>query len=273
MLVEAAAVTATSVRSGQVVMFTESASPVPTPAPEHHRRFVATRLGVPHLMASAAIPTLFPSVHVDQPDEAAGWYVDGATRRRRPFAPALDLGADRVMVVGTGGLHPPDPDLERDAVGVDLGDGAATLLGAVMDDPLRHDLHRLAEINAMAEDPALAPALDRHREARGRSPYRAVPCVAVAPEDGEELARAAMEVFRANHGTLRRTLGDPDMQVMHRLLGSDSPLQGELLSYLMFDRDFFEAAAGFGRRDARSWVEANPDLWRTDGLSPGSAPS
>ena len=93
-----------------------------------------------------------------------------------------------------------------------------------------------------------------------------MPYVAVAPEDGTELARSAMHVFRANHGSLLRTLGDPDMQIMHRLLGSDSPLQGELLSYLMFDPDFFDTAVGFGRRDAQRWVEAHPDLWRTDGL-------
>ena len=265
-VVEAAAVTATSVRTGRVVVFTESASPVPRAAPEFHGRFVATRLDVSHLMASAAIPTLFSSVRIDDPAEAAGWYVDGATRRRVPLAPALELDADRVVLVGTGGLRPPDPDFDRDGVAVDLGDGLATLLGAVMDDPLRHDLRRLAEINAMAGDPEVAPALRRHREARGRSAYRTVPYVAVAPTDGEELARAAMDVFRANHGSLRRTLGDPDMQIMHRLLGSDSPLQGELLSYLMFDPDFFAAASELGRRDGRRWVEDHPHLWRTDGL-------
>jgi NTE family protein len=270
-VIETAAVTATSVRTGNVVMFTESTSPLPRPAPDHHRRFVATRLNVSHLMASAAIPALFPSVRVDEPAEAAGWYVDGATRRRVPLAPALELDADRVVVVGTGGLHPPGPDRDRDGEAVDLGDGLATLLGAVMDDPLRADLRLLGEVNALAEDADLGPVLNHHREARGRTAYRAVPYVAVAPEDGEELARAAMHVFRANHGSLRSTLGDPDMQVMHRLLGSDSPLQGELLSYLLFDPDFFDAAVELGRRDARRWVEAHPDLWRTDALpAPGS---
>jgi len=265
-LVETAAVTATSVRTGQVVLFTESGSTLPPSAPDHHRRFVATRLGVSHLMASAAIPALFPSVRVDEPLEAAGWYVDGATRRRVPLAPALELDADRVVVVGTGGLRPPESDPDRDAVAVDLGDGGATLLGSVMDDPLRHDLRRLAEVNEFAQDAELAPLLRRHREARGQSAYRTVPYVAVAPERGEELAVVAMEVFRANHGSLRRTIGDPDMQIMHRLLGSDSPLQGELLSYLLFDPDFFDAAADLGRRDARRWVEDHPDLWRTDAL-------
>jgi NTE family protein len=265
-LVHTAAITATSVRTGQVIMFTESTSALPPPAPDHRRRYVATRLNVSHLMASAAIPVLFPSVLVDDPAEAAGWYVDGATRRRVPLAPALELDADHVVVVGTGGLNPPDPDLNRDGVAVDLGDGGATLLGAVMDDPLRHDLRRLAEANAMAEDDELVPALRRHREARGQAEYRSVPYVAVAPEDGEELAQTAMRVFRANHGSLRGTLGDPDIQVMHRLLGSDSPLQGELLSYLLFDPDFFDAAADLGRRDARRWVERHPSLWRTEAL-------
>jgi NTE family protein len=264
--IESAAVVATSVRTGRVIVFTESGSPVPDATPEFHGRFVATRLDVPHLMASAAIPALFPSVHVDEPAEAAGWYVDGATRRRAPLAPALELGANHVVVIGTGGLLPPAADTDLDLAAVDLGDAAATLLGAVMDDPLRHDLRRLAELNAMTGDAELAPVLTRHREARGRSAYRTVPYIAVAPEDGEELARTAMQVFRSNHGSLLRTLGDPDLQVMHRLLGSDSPLQGELLSYLLFDPDFFEVASGFGHRDALRWVEQHPDLWRTDGL-------
>ena len=265
-VLESASVVAASVRTGRVIVFTESRHPVPRSTPEPHGRFEATRLDVPHLMASAAIPVLFPSVHVDEPEGAAGWYVDGATRRRAPLSPALELGADRIVVIGTGGLRPPDADSDLDRVPVDLGDAGATLLGAVMDDPLRHDLRRLAELNAMTGDPELAPILERHREERGKSVYRTVPYVAIAPEDGTELARTAMQVFRANHGSLLRTLGDPDLQVMHRLLGSDSPLQGELLSYLMFDPDFFAAASEFGERDARRWVEQHPDLWRTEWL-------
>jgi NTE family protein len=268
-LVDVAAVTATSVRTGRVVMFAESSPAVadlPRPPAEHHRSYVATRLGVPHLMASAAIPALFPSVKVTEPAAAAGWYVDGATRRRVPLAPALELGADRVVVVGTGSLRAQEPDPEADLAQVDLGDGGATLLGAVMDDPLRHDLRRLAAVNGFAADPELVAALDRHREAIGRPPFRVTPYVAVAPGTGAELADLAMEVFRANHGTLRRTLLDPDLQLVHRLLGSDSPLQGELLSYLLFDPDFFTAAADLGRREAEAWLAGNPDLWRTGPL-------
>ncbi len=262
------AVTATGVRTGRVTMFAEAAPGVELPEPPggHHRRYLPTRLGVEHLMASSAIPALFPSVHVQQPPEGAGWYVDGATRRRYPLAPAIELGAARVCVVGTGSLEPAQPDADLDDAPVDLGDGGATLLGSVMDDPLRHDLRRLATVNAGAQDDQMAPHLDRHRADRDRAPYRVVPYAAVAPRRGSEISDVALEVYRSNHGSLRRTLGDPDLQIMHRLLGSDSPLQGELLSYLMFDADFFEEVAGLGARDARRWVEEHPDLWRTDAL-------
>jgi NTE family protein len=224
-------------------------------------------------MASSAIPALFPSVRVQEPAAASGWYVDGATRRRYPLAPAVELGADRIVAVGTGSLYPPEDDPDLDLAGVDLGDGAATLLGAVMDDPLRHDLRRFASVNSQAADPDMAPHLDRHRQARGRAAYRALPYAAVAPHRGDELSRVAMDVFRENHGSLLRTLGDPDLQVVHRILGSDSPLQGELLSYLMFDPDFFAAAADLGRRDARRWLDSDEGLWRTGPLDPAGGVS
>ncbi len=266
--VESTTVIATGVRTGRVTLFSETTAGVELPETPagHHLRWVPTRLGVDHLMASAAIPGLFPSVEVDGPGGAAGWYVDGATRRRFPMGPAVELGADRVLVVGTGSLHPAEDDPEKDRASVDLGDGVATLLGSVMDDPLRHDLRRLATANSHAGDPDIATHVNRLREERGRRPYRVVPYAAVVPERGAEISRCAMEVFRSNHGTLQGTLGDPDLQVVHRILGSDSPLQGELLSYLMFDPDFFDEVAGFGRRDAEAWLAAHPDLWTTEPL-------
>ena len=274
--IEVSAVTATSVRTGWVTMFaeaTEAYGELPDPPREHHRSYAATRLAVEHLMASAAIPVLFPSVKVSEPESAAGWYVDGATRRRVPLAPALELGADRLVVVGTGSLQAVDPDPVQDQADVDLAAGGATLLGAVMDDPLRHDLRRLAAVNGFADDDEVAPHLNRHRAAIGRPPFRVTPYVAVTPRTAADLADIALEVFRANHGTLRGSLLDPDLQLVHRLLGSDSPLQGELLSYLLFDPDFFSAAADLGRRDAEQWLVDNPEFWRTDGLAAMTDPT
>ena len=258
--VDALAVTATSVRTGRVVMFTEGPEDLPVPTEGSSRTYLTTTLTTDHLMASSAVPALFPSVRVEEPAAAAGWYVDGATRRRAPLAPALELGADRVVAVGAGRLTP--PTLEQDQrEDVDLADSAATLLGAVMDDPLRHDLRRLAETNALAGDPAVAAAVGRaHGET---APMRVVPYVGIAPRDGDALGEAALRTFRRNHGSLWHTVRDPDLQVMHRLLGSDSPLQGELLSYLMFDPDFFAAAVDQGREDGRAWLAEHPDVFTT----------
>ena len=260
--VDTLAVTATSVRTGRVVIFTEGAERLPSLPSEQHRHYVRARLDTDHLMASAAVPALFPSVRLDDPPAAAGWYVDGATRRRAPLVPALELGADRVVAIGTGRLHAPEPDPSADRAPVDLADSAATLLGAVMDDPLRHDLRRLREINALAADDRARDVLTDARAARSKGPVRVVPHVGIAPRDGAAMADAALATYRRNHGSLR-ALGDPDLHLMHRLLGSDSPLQGELLSYLMFDPDFFAAAGELGREDARTWLREHPELFAT----------
>ena len=267
--VESTTVIATGVRTGRVTLFSETTAGVELPETPagHHLRWVPTRLGVDHLMASAAIPGLFPSVEVDGPGEAAGWYVDGATRRRFPMGPAIELGADRVLVIGTGSLYPAEDDPEKDQAAVDLGDGDRDAAGLGDGRPAAPRPAPPGHRQRPGRPTPTSPAhVNRLREERGRRPYRVVPYAAVVPELGAEISDCAMEVFRANHGTLTGTLGDPDLHVVHRILGSDSPLQGELLSYLMFDPDFFDEVAGLGRRDAETWMSAHPDLWTTEPL-------
>ena len=80
------------------VGFVESASP--PPRSDREIEYVHTRLEGQHVRASAATRSLFPPVEVTSPPGAAGHYVDGATRLDAPIAPALALGAERVIVVG-----------------------------------------------------------------------------------------------------------------------------------------------------------------------------
>ncbi len=97
-LIAAVCVVATSVERGVPVGFVESAAP--PPRSDREIEYVHTRLEGQHVRASAAIPMLFPPVAVSAPLGAAGHYVDGATRLNAPIAPALALGAERVIVVG-----------------------------------------------------------------------------------------------------------------------------------------------------------------------------
>ena len=94
-LVDAVCVPATQIGTGRVVVFIESRErdvPRWTRDPSIVPR--PTRLLPTHAMASAAIPVLFPAVRV-----ASTYYADGGLRLNTPLAPALRLGADRVLVI------------------------------------------------------------------------------------------------------------------------------------------------------------------------------
>ncbi len=254
-VLDAVAVTATAVMTGRPVTFVErdSTQSVPTGG---EMTYHAAALGVDHVIGSAAIPALFPPVRIAAPAAAAGWYVDGSTRLHTPLRPALDLGVDQLVVIGTTSLQHREPR-DMDDRAVDIGDTAVTLLHAMVEDSLRRDVRRLAQINAhlVGGGPDVA-AVRRLRRAKGRPPYRQVPCITIAPDDPYEIGDLAHQVFRDRYQGWRG-LRDPDMEALYRLLGGDSPLQGELLSFVLFDELFHTELIRLGRRDARRWLHGN----------------
>ncbi|MEY3273618.1 MAG: hypothetical protein RLZZ341_2524, partial [Pseudomonadota bacterium] len=80
------AVTASSYTTGEHVTFYDSAAPV-APWQRSQRLAVAHRIGHEHLLASSAIPFVFPSVNL-QPAGQAGWFGDGSMRQTAPLSPA-----------------------------------------------------------------------------------------------------------------------------------------------------------------------------------------
>lgn len=189
---------------------------------------VPVPLGLDHLLASAAIPGLFPPVRVDGP--GAGWYLDGGVRLNAPFRSALDLGVTRLVVVSGHSVDVPP-------------------IGAPTDDP-----PDLAAVAAMAVRAILADALGddlRTLRRKNRRPGETVvPHLLVAPHDGE-LAALAARTFRA------ATPLD-DYWAIDRLLTAlgDGPGRDELLSLVLFRRGYAEALVEAGRRDAEAAVAA-----------------
>lgn len=231
----------TRIETGKSVAFVSSGDDVPPPA--RTIDYVGVDLAVQHVLAAASMPLLFPAVHVDRPAYARGWYADGTTRLSSPIKPALDLGARRLVVVSA------TPVTDRGLPGGEattphLGSGAAQILGGLVEDTVADDVHRLDEVNAFVRAGGAAPP--------GFPEMRDVPRAVVCPEAPGEIARVALEVLHEN-GALGgvRSL---DMPLVHRLLGGDGPLQGEVLSYLMFDRDFIDELIRLGQRDASSVV-------------------
>ncbi|MFX8055510.1 patatin-like phospholipase family protein, partial [Acinetobacter baumannii] len=68
---------------------------------------VQARLTLNHLMASSAIPFIFPAESLEL-DGMAEWFGDGSMRQSAPISPAVHLGADRVLVIGAGRMKEPE---------------------------------------------------------------------------------------------------------------------------------------------------------------------
>jgi NTE family protein len=268
-VMQAVCVVATSLDRGLPVGFVESAAPPPRSDREIH--YVHTRLEGQHVRASAAIPLLFPPVEVTAPLGASGHYVDGATRLNAPIAPALALGADRVIVVGYEPLAAERAPAARSGL-PRLADVAANALDGLLLDQVAHDVRRMLAVNAFfAESPATGTsrAARAYREAHGRPPYRRISYALVAPSRRGEIGALAETVFQDRYGGLRG-LRSPDFALLARLLGGGrASSRGELLSFILFDEVFIERLLQAGRTDAERWLADHPGFWSADAAAVG----
>jgi NTE family protein len=272
--VEVLASVATAARTGRTVVFVEGHGERVMHR-SHAIDYVPTSLDDQHVRASAAIPILFPPVRVEHPDPARGWYFDGGTRLNTPIKPALDLGAEKLIVVSTDSVAEPTKRPGRhESSAPDFGDGALHVLQGMLVDPVVEDMRILGNINMFFADSngrrkdrretrgrrlSDGPeAAKRYRKARGKPPYRRVPYIFIAPEKRGAIGRIATEVFRERYGGLKGIVRSPDFPLLNRLLGGESPTHGELLSYLFFDKEFIEEVIKLGQRDARRWLRTGP---------------
>ena len=98
-------------------------------------------LAVEHLMASTAMPFIFPAEPIGKQ-----YFIDGAVREAAPLSAAVHLGADRLLVIGSRDEHtrsPVDPDMPPPT----FGQIAGYMLDTIFLDGLYADLERLTRIN------------------------------------------------------------------------------------------------------------------------------
>jgi NTE family protein len=253
--------------------------------------YVATaQLGAEHMLASSAIPALFPAVRVTTPEDAAGWYFDGGPRLNTPIKPALWLGAKRVIVIALNSVassRTPAPEHQPD-----FYVGAAHLLHAALGDPLAQDIRTLANTNALITAGLRATngrfgrrGAERNEQPGGLDePVAPVPYIFIAPEDPLAIGEIAQRVY---HKHYRRawSADTRDLWLLGKVLdaGADA-MHGELLSYVFFAGEFAEELIRLGQADACRWIDEHPtDLWQLDplpdwsqapnGTSPAPSPS
>jgi len=243
--VESVIVTAQHVLSGWTHVFVESA-PTATFVPSRDPRRVARRglLGPEHVLASAAVPFLFPLRRIEQ-----GWYCDGAFSYNTPLAPATRAGCDRLAVISLAllGLDRPVGPAEPRPDALQL---LSRLLASVIAGGVDADLVALERVNAMVSllEGSLSPDdLERFhgivRTTRGL-PYRRIETLIfrAAPELG---ALGADHLRELTHGRRYGRL------VEWFFGGGHGGAAAALLSFLLFEGDFADRLIAVGQRVAR----------------------
>lgn len=156
----ALAVTASSYSSGEHFTFYDSAEPI-APWLRSQRVAAPTRLTQAHLLASSAIPFVFPATELEH-QGARGWFGDGSMRQTAPLSPAIHLGAQRLLVIGAGRMHEPTGRTPPRGDYPNLAQIAGHAMSSIFLDALAVDVERLRRINrtlALLPESALAQSL------------------------------------------------------------------------------------------------------------------
>lgn len=236
-IIRALCVNAMSYSEGESVSFFQGG-----PDLKEWRRFrrygVRARLNIDHLMASLAIPTVFPTVKI-----GSEYFGDGAVRQLAPISPALHLGADRIFVVGVSDNRSPvhwGKQRLRPKHSPSIAQIGGHLFNAAFIDSLEGDLEHLERVNHL---------LEAAEEKGGNldTPLRPVETAVIEPSQSlEDIAARKVQhlagilrfIFRATGGT--------------NTGGGASPA-----SYLLFERPFTSELIDLGYQDA---------MWAQDSL-------
>jgi NTE family protein len=224
----AVSVTASGYTSGQSVSFFQGGSGLE--GWERNQRIgAAVSLKLEYLLASAALPFIFPAVKVHRE-----YFGDGSVRQIAPISPALHLGADRVLVVGTG-RQTPDQARARSNVYPSVAQVAGHALNSIFLDGLSVDLERLERINKTV---SLIPA---DMLAAAKLPLRPVKVLFISPS--LPLERIASRFVHELPATVRFIL---------RPTGALNRSGSNLVSYLLFEESFCRTLIDLGYQDTVS---------------------
>jgi NTE family protein len=222
----ALSVTASGYTSGQSLSFFQG---VPGLAGWQRAR----RIGVPemididHLMASSALPFIFPAVPLRRE-----FFGDGSMRQIAPISPALHLGADRVMVIGAGRHAGAATERTRTIAYPSLAQIAGHALNSIFLDSLEVDIERLQRINRTIR---LISPEDRSRH---DVQLREIDVLVISPS--EEIDRIAARYTRELPRPIRFLL---------RGLGATRTGGATLTSYLLFEPAYCGALIALGYKD------------------------
>jgi NTE family protein len=238
----AVGLTATSYATGRTVTYVQGGADAPL-WQRSNRTAVRTQLSLDHLMASSAIPLIFPAVRLD-----GEFYGDGSVRQTFPLSPSIHLGGQRILAIGTRPnvvtYAPSLTEEQSPSVAQSLG----LLLDSVFMDHLDADAEVLERMNRLL---AGRPTADAAPGA-----FRPVTFLLFRP------SRDLGDIARECADGLPRTI-----RALARSFGAEGRGGSEFLSYLLFDPQYTGRLVDLGFEDChREWKRVEQLLTTPVGL-------
>lgn len=258
-LLDALTITATEVHTGRTTVFVESErSELPPWTRDPRRAAVSGEINAAKVLASAAIPVLFPAVRVDD-----HWYFDGGLRQNTPISPALRMGATKLMVISLKSRprrHLPSIEVLDQPPTISFLVGK--LLNALLLDPLDYDLALMERINgilkhgqAAFDEVGQGDFIEKLNEVievyRGQG-YRIVEPFLFRPSS--DLGQLATEFAASlsDEGWGSRVMAT----IGRRAANFKGYRESDFLSYVLFDRGYTGTLLDLGWHDAESQHDA-----------------